>query len=287
MKRLGKPYAGILLLAIPAEIWPSLWQVRIQREDISIITTPWIGTGQPAKTKDVAVAILGRRTIDRILPQDDYPVSEKQTGQKRDHTMPGILHNPPTQLIRQVRLGQPLPKPYIVIPRPFEDLPPRCPELGAARHSNFLGNLRAREQLHKPLLEVLARMNVVAVGRRVRADLDRTAQDPSAAEIYITAVLEVGDLDAPYHWHAVVVGVVVVPLVALGVDEEDSLGEVVIMVNYIPVESRQSSDTGSQYKRGLLTSNMSWTPGPCSMAPSTRHCGRRQRRYTCASRENG
>ena len=159
--------------------------------------------------------------------------------------MPGVFHDPPTQLIRQLRLNQPFPKPYVFIPRPFEDLPPRCPKLGATRDAHLLRDLSAREQLHEPGLEVITRMNVFAVVRRVRADLDWTAQNPGTAEIHIATLLEVRNLKAPYHWHTVVVGVVVVPLVALGVDKENIVGEVVIIINYVPVDGCQSPRTGS------------------------------------------
>lgn len=147
--------------------------------------------------------------------------------------MPGVFHDPPAQLIRQICLGQPLPKPYIITLRPLLDPPSSNAELGATRCTNFPRHLDAREQLHEPRFEVFAGVDVFAVGVGVRPDLRRTSQDPGATEIHVALVMEVAGLDSSQHGDAVVVGVVVVPLVALGVDEEHPIGETVVVVDDI------------------------------------------------------
>lgn len=79
-------------------------------------------------------------------------------------------------------------------------------------HAYFLRHLDAREKLHKPVLEVFPCMHVIPVRVRVRPDLRRTAQSPRTAQIHVALFLEVGDLEVAQHRHAVVIGVVVVPL---------------------------------------------------------------------------
>ena len=52
-------------------------------------------------------------------------------------------------------------------------------------------------------------------------NLRRAAQDPGAAQIHIPLFLEIRDLEIAENGHTIVVRVVVVPLVSLGMDEED------------------------------------------------------------------
>lgn len=148
--------------------------------------------------------------------------------------MPRILHNPPTQLILQIRLHQPLPKPLIITLRPLMNLPPRNPQLRTTRNTHFIRNLHARKQLHEARLEVFTRVHVFAVGIGVWTDFDGTSENPRAAQIHVALFLEVGDLKVAEHADTVVVGVVVVPLVLLGVDEEEGFREAVVVVDDIP-----------------------------------------------------
>lgn len=149
-------------------------------------------------------------------------------------TMPRIFHNPPTQFILQIRLHQPHPKPLVITLRPLMNLPPRNPKLRTTRNTHFIRDLHARKQLHEARLEVFTRVHVIAVGIGVRTDFDGTSENPRAAQIHVALFLEIGDLEVAEHADAVVVGVIVVPLVLLGVDEEEGFGEAVVVVDDIP-----------------------------------------------------
>lgn len=147
--------------------------------------------------------------------------------------MPRILHNPPTQFILQRCLSKPLPKPFVITLRPLMHLPPRDTKLRAARHAHFLRDLDAGKQLHEARLEILPRMDILAVCIAVRSNLRRASENPGAAQVDIALFLEVGDLETVEHRDAVVVGVVVMPLISLGMDEEHGFGETVIVIDDI------------------------------------------------------
>lgn len=128
------------------------------------------------------------------------------------HTMPRVLHNPPTEIILKWRLRQPFPEPHIVTLGPFADLPVRDSKLRAARYANLVWYVNPREQLHEAVLEILPRMHIVTVGIRVRVDLRRTSESPCTAQIDIALLLEIRHLETTEHGDSVVVGIVVVPL---------------------------------------------------------------------------
>lgn len=67
-------------------------------------------------------------------------------------------------------------------------------------------------------------------------NLAGTAERPGAAYIHVAFLLEVWQLEVSQHREAVVVGIVVMPLVSIRVDEEDVVGKGVIMVDYVSVE---------------------------------------------------
>lgn len=187
--------------------------------------------------------------------------------------MPGVFHNSPTQFVRQIRLGQPLPEPDIVTPRPLLDLPSRHAKLRATGCTHLVGNLGAREQLHEAGLKVFACMDVFAMGVGMWTDLGRASQDPRTAEVHVALLLEVLGSKTPEHGDAVVVGVVVVPLEALRVDEEHHVGEAVVVVdNVAEIVSRSELAgrltvvdwlSGCLSSWPALTSNTPSTPSPC------------------------
>lgn len=112
----------------------------------------------------------------------------------------------------------------------------RHPELSTAGHAHFLGHLDAGEKLHEARFEVFTRVHILAVGIRVGSDFRGTPEGPGAAEIHIAFFQEVGDLEVAQHGDAVVVGMVVMPLVAQGVDEEHDFREPVVVVDDISME---------------------------------------------------
>jgi hypothetical protein len=108
-------------------------------------------------------------------------------------------------------------------------------ELRAARHADDVrdGDF-GKQLLEGALVDVLGVDGLVLDGRRLvelGADLGRAAEDPDAAEVDVALVLEVLDAEALEEGQGVVVGVVVVPLEALGVVEDDVAGEGVVAVD--------------------------------------------------------
>jgi hypothetical protein len=77
----------------------------------------------------------------------------------------------------------------------------------------------------------------VDVGKWV--NLDRAAEGPDTAEIHVSFLLEVGGLEVAQHGDAIVVWVVVVPLEALGVDEEHYIGEVFVVIDNVPASQKK------------------------------------------------
>ena len=71
------------------------------------------------------------------------------------------------------------------------------------------------------------------MGVRMRFDLGRASQDPRTTDIDIALVSEVVGLESSEHGDAVIVGVVVVPLETLRVDEEHHVREAMVIIDYI------------------------------------------------------
>jgi hypothetical protein len=80
-----------------------------------------------------------------------------------------------------------------------------------------------------------------------RLDLAGAAQRPSTPDIDVSFLLEVGNLKVSQHGEAIIVGVVVVPLVAVRVDEENVVRELVVVVD--DVAEVPSSADGNIYRR--------------------------------------
>jgi hypothetical protein len=158
-----------------------------------------------------------------------YPVARHRL------TVPGVLQHPPAQVIPQRRLGQPLPVRDVVLPRPAAHRLPRHGELGTARHANHRRDGRAGEQLlERRLVHVLGVYGLLALGLVVvleGLDLGGAAEHPGAAQVDVALLAEVVEAEALEQREGVVVGVVVVPLEALGVVEDDVAGEGVVSVD--------------------------------------------------------
>lgn len=76
------------------------------------------------------------------------------------------------------------------------------------------------------------RLSVLALLSQ-RLDLSWASQGPRAANVDITLFFEIGQLEVAKHGEAVVVGVVIVPLVTVGVNEKDVVGELVVVIDDI------------------------------------------------------
>jgi hypothetical protein len=82
-----------------------------------------------------------------------------------------------------------------------------------------------------------------------RLDLAGAAQRPSTPDIDVSFLFEVGNLKVSQHGEAIVVGVVVVPLVAVRVDEENVVRELVVVVDDV-AEGPSSADDNIYIYRG-------------------------------------
>jgi len=149
--------------------------------------------------------------------------------------VPGVLKHPPTDSIPQFSPHNPIAILLILLLAPLPNLVPRGRKLRTAAHPNSIRHLLPRKQALKSLLILSARMHSLSVFARFRQRLDLVgaAEGPGAADVDVAFFLEVRQLEVAKHGEAVVVRVVVVPLVAVGVDEEDVVGEGRVVVDYV------------------------------------------------------
>lgn len=150
--------------------------------------------------------------------------------------MPPIFKHAAADGIGQVRCQQPLAEADIVLAGPRAHRLARDAKLGAAGHAHLGGQRDAGEEVGKgPGVDVLGVGDAVGVGHGLGVgdgtNLDGAAEDPGAAQVDVALLLEVGDAEALEQLQGVVVGVVVVPLEALGVVEEDVGGEGVVAID--------------------------------------------------------
>jgi hypothetical protein len=80
------------------------------------------------------------------------------------------------------------------------------------------------------------------IGERV--DFAWATEKPDAADVHVALFLEVRELEVAEHRDTIVVRVVVVPLISLGVDKENGVGEVIVVVDYVATDTCES-DIGS------------------------------------------
>lgn len=74
-------------------------------------------------------------------------------------------------------------------------------------------------------------MHILAMGITQRVNLNRAAERPGAAEIDVSLFLEIWNTEVAQHGNTVIVWVIIVPLKALGVDEQHDVGEVLVIVD--------------------------------------------------------
>jgi hypothetical protein len=82
-------------------------------------------------------------------------------------------------------------------------------------------------------------MHVVTVRIGVWVDLRRTSESPRTAQIDIALLLQIRHLETTEYGDSIVVGIVVVPLIALRVDEKHHVGQMVIIINYVSILCNQ------------------------------------------------
>ncbi|KAG5291499.1 hypothetical protein I7I48_03324 [Histoplasma ohiense] len=145
--------------------------------------------------------------------------------------MPRILEDAPAQLVRQRGAEEPAAEMLVLRPRALVHLSGGDGELSAAGHADLSGHGGAREQGLEAGLEGSAGVHVRTVDVGEGADLDGAAKQPDAAEVEVALLGQEGQPEVPEEGDVVIERVVVVPLVALGVDEDDVGGEAVVVVD--------------------------------------------------------
>lgn len=149
--------------------------------------------------------------------------------------MPGVLKHPPTDSVTQFSPHNPIAIFLVLLLRPLPNLVLRRSKLRTAAYTNSRWHFFTREQALKGLLVLSTRMHGLSVFALFsqRLDLVWAAEGPGAADVDVAFFLEVRQLEVAQHGETVVVGVIVVPLVAVGVDEEDVVGEGCVVVDYV------------------------------------------------------
>lgn len=170
----------------------------------------------------------------------------------KDH-VPGVLHDSSTDTIPQFRVHNPFPIPNILTLRSLPNLLFRSSKLRTTTHAYIPRNFNPGKQMHESLFVVSTRMYSFSVFSLFskRFDLIRTSKHPSASYVHVAFFLEVGKLEMSKHGKAVVIRVVVMPLVAVGVNEEDVVGQIVVVVYYVTFRGGQDDSAGNG--KGLRT----------------------------------
>jgi hypothetical protein len=153
-------------------------------------------------------------------------------------TVPRIFQYTSTDVVAQACLHDPLPIPLILALLAFPDLLLGSSKLRTAADAHSARDLLARKKKLERLFVVSARMygfSMLALFYQ-RLDLVGTPQRPRAANVDVSFTLEVWDLEMAQHRQAVIIGVVVVPLIAIRVDKEDVVREGCVVINDIAGE---------------------------------------------------
>jgi hypothetical protein len=108
-------------------------------------------------------------------------------------------------------------------------------KLGAACDADFLRNFKTGEKLlESSLVNVTGVYGLALLGRGLilnRPDLCRTAKNPDTSQVGVADLLEVVEAEVLEEGESIIVGVIVVPLEALGVVEDDVPGQGIVSVN--------------------------------------------------------
>lgn len=195
-----------------------------RREPIPALTKSIVRTFQITVPEAFTKTLFRLRTAHGIHAEEDVPQ---------------ILHDTSRHRRRKRRLPQPLPYPLKLHNRALPYLSSRDSELCTARCSHNFRQFDVRKELAKRFGVGMAdseRVRTLVVDALSREDLVGTAGRPGAAEGGIADFFDVRELEVLDGGDAVVHGVVVVPLVALGVEEDHVVGEVVVVVDDVGEE---------------------------------------------------
>lgn len=247
------------VLSIPAAKGPALGQRGKRRQGVLTLALVLLAL-QVAHAVVLTVAVPRVGAVHRVLAEDDCSSLAPRLDQGRAWsilTVPRILQHAPAEVVLQVRLNQPLAVAHVVLLRPASYCLPAHRKLRAAGDADVVRHRHAGEQLLEGGLVDVLRVDGLVLLRRGLVergtDLGGTAQDPDAAQVDVTLLLEVSPLETVEERQGVVVGVVVVPLEALGVVEGDVPGESVVAVDDVSVGSWLGGCGRCRASRGWVT----------------------------------
>lgn len=170
--------------------------------------------------------------------------------------MPRILENSPAQVIAQRRHQQPLAEADVLGAGSQANRLAADGELRAAGNTNLLGNGETGEELLEGgLVDVAGVDGLVLLGGGFvldGLDLGGAAEDPDAAQVGVADLLEVVEAELLQQRERIVVGVVVVPLEALSVVEDDVSGQVVVAVDDVARETWSEGIQDGESKTGVV-----------------------------------
>jgi len=151
--------------------------------------------------------------------------------------VPRVFKDSTAEVIAKSRYYQPLAESHIFGARTLADGLATNGKLGTACNTDFLGHLETGEKLLESGLVNVACVNGLALlGRGFvldGSDLSRAAENPDTSQVGIADLLEVVETEILEERKSIVVGVVIVPLEALGVVEDDVPGQGVVSVNNV------------------------------------------------------
>lgn len=119
--------------------------------------------------------------------------------------------------------------------------------------------LDPREKLLKRIFVVATSMYSFSVLAFLfqRVDFTRTPKGPRTSNVDVSFLLKIWELEMAQHGHAVIVWIVVVPLIAVRMDEEDVVGESVVVVYDVAIPHPGSA--GVCQREGRESTNVKYT----------------------------
>lgn len=155
--------------------------------------------------------------------------------------MPCVFQNSTAHIIIKPRFQEPISPPNEVVFWTSVDRLAGDSKLRAATHSYHLRHLDAGHQFLEGYFEHGLRrggfycFRAEIQGVVVRSNLTRASEDPDASEIDISRRLDVCEAQASKSRHGVVVGVVIMPSKARGVDEDSRVCDCIVAINEVTV----------------------------------------------------
>jgi hypothetical protein len=149
------------------------------------------------------------------------------------HTVPRVLQDSSTDAVAQLCVHDPAPVPLIVALLSLADFLLGGSKLRTAAHTHIARHLFAGEEVLEGLLVVATSMHSFPVLAFLVQGLDLAgaSKQPCAPDVDISLLLEIWYLEMSKHGQTIVVGVIIVPLVAIWVNKEHVVRELVVMID--------------------------------------------------------